>query len=665
MSRILHVSPAGSDSDTGSTASPLRTISRAAELALPGDTVLVHEGKYREWVRPPRGGISNLRRITYAAAEGERVVISGSEPVVGWEADGVGGVWRADIPNEVFREFNPFAVSLFGDWLVRPDPRDPSAPRRHLGAVYLDGQALLEAPTRGDLESCETPGKVLDDWTRAAVSIADPRWAARRWFARVRDDITTVWANFGEGVDPRAHLVEVNVRPAVFFPERHHIDWITVRGFELVQAATQWAPPTAEQPGLIGPNWAKGWVIEDNVIHDSKCSGISLGKESSTGQNFAATRRDKPGYIYQLESVFSARQIGWDKEHVGSHVVRRNRIFNCGQTGIVGHLGAVFSLIEDNEIHDIATRREFFGHEIAGIKFHAAIDTVIRHNHIHHCTLGTWLDWETQGTRISRNTYHDNCRDLFVEVSHGPYLVDNNVFGSSAAIEVVSGGGAYVHNLIAGTVRLESVMDRATPYHRPHSTQVAGYSVIPGGDDRWVGNLFLGGDSQAAYGPGFHAPARIAAGTVGYEGYPASLEEYMQPILAASGAHDHDTYYGRKLPAYIRHNVYTAGARPFSGETGATVLHGEAALSISTDDGEDAVVLEFRLPEGSAAAVVPPLTGSDLECSYFANAEYEEPDGSPAAMDTDVAGDVRPAGASSPAGPLRLLREGVFRVRVW
>ena len=84
--------------------------------------------------------------------------------------------------------------------------------------------------------------------------------------------------------------------------------------FELAQAATPWAPPTADQPGLIGPNWAKGWIIEDNVIHDAKCSAVSLGKEKSTGHNFATLRRDKPGYQYQLESVFSARQIGWDRE---------------------------------------------------------------------------------------------------------------------------------------------------------------------------------------------------------------------------------------------------------------------------------------------------------------------------------------------------------------
>ena len=97
------------------------------------------------------------------------------------------------------------------------------------------------------------------------------------------------------------------------------------------------------------------------------------------------------------------------------------------------------------------------------------------------------LAGQTQGTRVTRNVLHDNCRDLFVEVSHGPYVVDHNIFASNASIETICEGGAYVANLIAGTVRVESVMERATPYHRAHSTKVAGYGVIYSGDDRFIG----------------------------------------------------------------------------------------------------------------------------------------------------------------------------------
>jgi hypothetical protein len=86
--------------------------------------------------------------------------------------------------------------------------------------------------------------------------------------------------------------------------------------------------------------------------------------------------------------VFAARQIGWDREHIGSHIVRRNTIYDCGRNGIVGHLGCVFSTIEDNHIYNIALKREFYGYEIAGIKLHAAQDVIIRHNRIHDCSLG-------------------------------------------------------------------------------------------------------------------------------------------------------------------------------------------------------------------------------------------------------------------------------------
>lgn len=90
----------------------------------------------------------------------------------------------------------------------------------------------------------------------------------------------------------------MNVRPYVFYPSQIGRNYITVRGFEMAQAATPWTPPTAEQPGLIGAHWSKGWIIENNRIHDAKTSGISLGKERASGDNYYTHRRDKPGYQY-------------------------------------------------------------------------------------------------------------------------------------------------------------------------------------------------------------------------------------------------------------------------------------------------------------------------------------------------------------------------------
>src|SRR3954465_5071720 len=101
MTPVIHVATAGSDTADGSEAGPFRTISRAAAIARPGDTVLVHGGEYREWVAPRRGGLSDQRGITYEAAAGEHVVVKGSEVVTGWEPlDGT--VWKAAVPNSLF-----------------------------------------------------------------------------------------------------------------------------------------------------------------------------------------------------------------------------------------------------------------------------------------------------------------------------------------------------------------------------------------------------------------------------------------------------------------------------------------------------------------------------------------------------------------------------------
>ena len=47
-----------------------------------------------------------------------------------------------------------------------------------------------------------------------------------------------------------------------------------------------------------------------------------------------------------------------------------------------------------------------------------------------------------------------------------------------------------MHNRIAGDIYRYVEHGRYTPYFLPHSTEVAGLSIIPGGDDRYINNLF-------------------------------------------------------------------------------------------------------------------------------------------------------------------------------
>ena len=98
MNRIFHVAVTGCDRAEGSAEHPFRTSSKAAALAQAGDRVIVHEGEYREWVKPQNGGKSEICRITYEAAPGEKTVIKGSERITCWEPF-KGTVWKATLPN--------------------------------------------------------------------------------------------------------------------------------------------------------------------------------------------------------------------------------------------------------------------------------------------------------------------------------------------------------------------------------------------------------------------------------------------------------------------------------------------------------------------------------------------------------------------------------------
>ena len=227
----------GNDGNDGSASKPFRNIQAAANMAQPGDVITVHQGVYRERINPPRGGLSDRKRIVYQAAPGELVEIKGSEVVTNWVKIR-DDVWQVILPNTFFRGFNPYKDLIRGDWF------DAKKREHHTGAVYLNGKWLMEAAK-------------LDE-------VLAPTATNALWFGKVDATNTTIWAQFKD-LNPNEQLVEINVRQTVFYPEKAGINFITVRGFTMQHAATPWSPPTAEQIGLIGTHWSKGWIIENYV----------------------------------------------------------------------------------------------------------------------------------------------------------------------------------------------------------------------------------------------------------------------------------------------------------------------------------------------------------------------------------------------------------------
>ena len=647
---------------------PFRTISEAAERALPGDEVLVYPGIYRENVNPKHAG-TEKERITYKSVEPGKAVITGAEVIKGWKKY-QDNVWKVTIPNSLFGGDNPYTDLVSGDWFI-------AMITAHRGDVYLNGKSLYEVT---ELFKVLLPSKNINSW--------DADFTLYTWYTeqdKAKNE-TIIYANF-QGLNPNEENVEMSVRRNCFYPLEEGIGYITLSGFKICQAATQWAPPTAYQEGMVGPHWSKGWIIEDCEICESKCSGISLGKYlQPENNNKWLHKKYKDGAQTERECICRAQREGWTKERIGSHIIRRCNIHDCGQTGIVGHLGGVFSIIEDNHIHHINNKHNLAGAEIGGIKMHAAIDVIIRRNHFHHCTRGLWLDWQAQGTRVTSNLFHDNAlpfeenqteenalnmgEDIFIEVSHGPTLVDHNLLLSECAMKLPTQGVALVHNLIAGsfttvgrgtdngTTGIPS--PRYTPYHVPHRTEIEGFMTILHGDMRFYNNIFV----QQEVSPLFKGLAELqkdnewqdsnmVTGTIPYESYP-TWEEFDAQFegYCGMGGEPSNRYYDH-LPVWAGGNVYFNGAKPMSKEKDARVSEAKVTLSIEEVDGK--YVFRSNLGEVMGEMNCKLLATDDLGYAFEPEEKYENPDGSPIVFNRDFYG--KDTGLTPLVGPFACVND--------
>jgi len=440
--REIHVATTGSDSARGDQVLPLLTISKAASIAQPGDTVIVHAGTYREWVKPPRGGTSEDKRITYRAAHGVKAIIKGSQRITSWTQQDGGQVWKVELPNSFFGDYNPYALTLSGGWL-------DYGQWHHRGDVYLNGEAFYEKQSAEEVSQAE-----------------------QSWHCQAGDEVTTIIANFGKA-NPNTELAEINVRESLFMPEVSGLKYITVDGLAFMHAAANWAPPGLQlQSGAVGPRMGKHWIIENCTITNARCVGVILGHA--------------PGVDYSDIGAF------------GDHVVRNNVIRRCGQAGIAGQKGATRCLISGNLIEQTNYRKEFGGWETAAIKFHNSVDTVISGNLIRGVyrqkegAFGIWMDFGNQGTRITRNIiYKTEAATVFLEMDHGPTLVDNNVL-IGPAVRSNSEATVFAHNLFVDCgYDYSPDTGRRSEYYKPHTTVGAGRKTGTAQDDKWFNNIFV------------------------------------------------------------------------------------------------------------------------------------------------------------------------------
>ena len=440
--------PQASDENPGTAERPWRTIGKAAATLQPGERVIVHRGVYREWVRPERGGTGPDMMIWYEAAPGEDVQLKGSE-VWSPEWQATDGAWRAALDPKLFLGENPFALENFP---VQPSAewkRFPSMELRR-GQVFLDGKPLTQVAKREEL-----------------LPANDSFW--------VEPDGKAVQVRLAGGASPEGRSFELTCREQVFAPVQRGLNYIGVSGFRIFHAANA-VPIPLPQRGALSATAGHHWIIEDCEIGHANTIGVDLG-----GQWWTLPGNDRQGW----------------------HIVRRCHVHHCGVAGICGwHNRANQSyLIEDNLITDCGWMPITHHYETAGVKVHYTVNCLFRRNVLlrNRNSAALWFDGFSTNTRITQNVFYDTSDSpfgsIFIEVTQGPNLVDNNLIVSSRSHGIYEHDSArllVLQNLIANGTGSAVYLNLGDPNRKFNDTH-------PQELHRVYGNLLAGFESYVTF----------------------------------------------------------------------------------------------------------------------------------------------------------------------
>jgi len=431
----------GQSGNPGTQDAPLKTIQSAANLAQPGDTILVQPGIYRERVSPPRGG-SAQAPIIYKSAVPQKAILRGSVP---WKpTSSANQIVSGPLDLTVFSDTSaidgangfavPCAVTPYGKGgtpeFARGEKTANPAVKYSLGQVFAGDKLLTQCGLRSEMES-----------------------STNSWWYDVSCNMLYVHL---EPVSLDAPLEITNQR-RVFAPHIRGLRYITVDGFIIERCSNQypnkfWNQAQNQQAGMIGTRSGRFWIIQNNVIQFAAGIGIDWGNEGGAAQD--------------LETGSN----GVAQNSTG-HIIQNNRISDNGAAGTASFMGKnvtfTGNLVErNNNMLFYGTQRW----ESAGVKVHCPTgstfsNNIVRNNYCH----GFWNDQGAGQNSVWKNNLivSNQASGINFEIGTGTTgKVINNVFDANEYnISFVTSGGC----LIAHNVFLSSTSGdiSTTIFNRP------------------------------------------------------------------------------------------------------------------------------------------------------------------------------------------------------
>jgi hypothetical protein len=459
---IYYVDISGCDCNSGTADSPFLTIQYAADLMMPGDRCIVGGGEYYENVVPGNSG-TEMAPISFVAASGEKVIISGTMPVTSWIRHS-GEIWKARMDWSLGKN-----NQVFYNGIMLNEARWPNKP--HESDIMTPSGAKITSADPGGIYCDDFPSSFpgTDSWEGTVIWVmANSKW--------------TSWSRPVEGYDAAGKkiLFEIpdisngRMNPAVTreaYLGDHGDEFYLVNNFVFLDFPGEWyyneqeqmlymIPPDSSDPNdhivaakkrmtafdLEGKSFIHiaGFDIHASSINmenarnctvrDVRASYISHSRGGVTSYSLG----EKTGiYVSGTGNTIRDSEISFSVEHGIRLGGTRNSVINChihninyfGCYGTPVSVTGYKNMVSHCSIHE--TGRD--GIQVSG-QAH-----LIKHNHVfnvgliaHDLGMIYTVGNDGGGTEIRHNVFHDNLSEglqlgLYLDNFTSNYICHHNV----------------------------------------------------------------------------------------------------------------------------------------------------------------------------------------------------------------------------------------------
>ena len=435
---VYQVSPTGSDSASGSSTQPFRTLAKASGVLAAGDTCLVHAGTYYyDYIRPAASGTVSSPIVFISVGDGE-AMIHGGEKITGWVKDS-GLIYKATIATsrtvkELFVNRRHMLWARFPNMPYNPatgfDMFHPKFGTASPPAgVNWNGVISIIDEGTGWVNRITRPNAYVYNTTGILVGVKGLLDAEGEWY----QSGTTVWFRPPGNVDPNTLLIEYQTRE--FCVDLSSRSYIIVRGLTVFGSSISMQKANNCEVTdckvfypcplfLTSAVRSGGWIRDDSgAAYGGVGKGVTVGGSNNKFAHSEVAHSWGDGVtVYGTSNDISDCYIydcDWSKTDA------------AGVT-----TGGRGNIVEHNTLHHFAR---------SGVNVRKTAALMLRYNDVHHSGIMShdlgpvycgWIGPSVEGTTIAYNWLHDDqssgngARGVYLDPETFHFLVHHNVIWS-------------------------------------------------------------------------------------------------------------------------------------------------------------------------------------------------------------------------------------------